>query len=194
MARKANHTSEETKKSIISSFISLYEIHEIDKISISILCENAKINRGTFYYYYKDIYDLLEQIENGFINDLKSTYLSLINKDLTGNIGIGDIIKINRFIKRNKELIILFFDKRANKRIQNEIHDFIVQNSSVLFKEKLGDRTNEAHGVLEYFISGQIGIVTWWVKNNPDLSVIELLNLIYKINHTGVYTTLLNLK
>ena len=48
-----------TKKVIKDTFLSLLEKKNISNISVKELCEMADINRGTFYRYYIDIYDLL---------------------------------------------------------------------------------------------------------------------------------------
>ena len=56
-----------TKKVIKDTFLSLLEKKNISNISVKELCEMADINRGTFYRYYIDIYDLLKKIEDEFI-------------------------------------------------------------------------------------------------------------------------------
>ncbi len=42
-----------------------FELRPVDRITIRDLTERAGINRCTFYHHYQDIYDLLEQIEDG---------------------------------------------------------------------------------------------------------------------------------
>lgn len=51
-----------TKKAIIRTFLELLNAHSLDKITVKDIVENCGINRNTFYYYYKDIYDLIEDI------------------------------------------------------------------------------------------------------------------------------------
>ena len=48
---------------------------EINKITVSEICKKADINRATFYRYYLDQYDLLDKIENEFLQDLKATFM-----------------------------------------------------------------------------------------------------------------------
>ena len=59
-----------TKTIIKDTFISLLSSKDINKISVSEICKVADINRATFYRYYLDIYDLLDKIEDDFIEEI----------------------------------------------------------------------------------------------------------------------------
>ncbi len=50
-----------TRKLIMNSFIKLSEKQEFKDITVKDITEEAMINRATFYYHFKDIYDLLEK-------------------------------------------------------------------------------------------------------------------------------------
>lgn len=45
----------QTKKSIQSSFMKLYNMYDYDKISVKDLCANTPVARTTFYSYYNNI-------------------------------------------------------------------------------------------------------------------------------------------
>ncbi len=60
--------SKDTKKQILDTFIDLLSQKPFDKITVKDIVEACEINRNTFYYYYSDIYDLLEEI---FSKELK---------------------------------------------------------------------------------------------------------------------------
>ena len=61
---KADQRTRITKKMIREAFLTLLSGKDIRHITVRELCERAQINRGTFYKYYLDVYDLKEQIEN----------------------------------------------------------------------------------------------------------------------------------
>jgi len=60
----------ETKERIRDAFFELYGMKKIERISIKEITDKAQLNRGTFYVYYKDIYDLLEKTEDELIEEL----------------------------------------------------------------------------------------------------------------------------
>ncbi len=51
-----------TKTAIIESFLRLLETRSIEKITVKDIVEDCGVNRKTFYYYFKDIYDLTESV------------------------------------------------------------------------------------------------------------------------------------
>lgn len=53
-------TSQNTKRMLANTLISLMKKKPLSKISISEIVKDCQINRKTFYYHFEDIYDLLE--------------------------------------------------------------------------------------------------------------------------------------
>lgn len=53
-----------TKKLLRDSLFSLLQQKSINEITVTELTEVADINRATFYFYYTDIFDMLDQIQN----------------------------------------------------------------------------------------------------------------------------------
>lgn len=60
-----------TRMVIIQSFINLLKTKSVNRITVKEICEMAEINRATFYKHYLDVYDLLEKIENQFLDELE---------------------------------------------------------------------------------------------------------------------------
>ena len=51
-----------TKQAIRQAFIELLNERPLDKISVKDIAERSTVIRNTFYYYYADIYALVEEI------------------------------------------------------------------------------------------------------------------------------------
>ena len=51
-----------TRKAIMNSLLELLKTKSIDKVTVKDICDDCEINRNTFYYNYKDIYDVLNSI------------------------------------------------------------------------------------------------------------------------------------
>ena len=62
MKKNIDHRVVVTEKWIKKAFIDLLMVKPIYCIKVKEVCENAGINRGTFYLHYKDIYDLLDKL------------------------------------------------------------------------------------------------------------------------------------
>ena len=69
---KLDRRVEKTRKSIRKALVQLMETKDISQITIKALAEEAQINRKTFYMHYTSIYDILDEIENEIIIDLRT--------------------------------------------------------------------------------------------------------------------------
>ena len=59
-----NQRTRLTKLMFRKALAQLMKDKHISQISIREICEKAELNRSTFYLHYKNVYDLLEEIEN----------------------------------------------------------------------------------------------------------------------------------
>ena len=59
-----------TKMLIRKQFTELLAAKPIQSITVRELCERTGINRSTFYNHYRDVYDLLEKIEEEMLAEL----------------------------------------------------------------------------------------------------------------------------
>ena len=64
--------AQQTKNAIRRALIQLLHERPLDKISIKDIAEKGAVNRNTFYYYYADIYALVEDILQLEIQDFQS--------------------------------------------------------------------------------------------------------------------------
>lgn len=66
--------AEQTRAKIIDVFLELMAEKKWDKITVKEICGKAAITRGTFYQYFSDIYDLMEQIQDALLEDVTRRY------------------------------------------------------------------------------------------------------------------------
>ena len=64
-----------TKRMLKEALVRLLEQKPIDKITVYELCGEAEINRTTFYKYYGSQYDLMEDIQTDFMQELENSML-----------------------------------------------------------------------------------------------------------------------
>ena len=64
MEKKTDRRVVKTKNAIFKAFVELLNEKDINQITITDVAKRANINRKTFYNYYSDINDVMEEIEN----------------------------------------------------------------------------------------------------------------------------------
>ena len=71
--RKQDRRTRYTRQTIKDTFLELLKQKSFTKITVTEVCKNAEINRGTFYLHYYDIYDVLSDIFNDMTQDMLTT-------------------------------------------------------------------------------------------------------------------------
>ncbi len=115
-----------TKKLISYALLKLLETKNIEKITITELCETAHVNRSTFYHHYTSQYDVLTEIEDEKVEDIK---MMLDKIDPKKSFTVREQTEaILNYLKENKSAFLLFMNSK-----------YILKD----FSEKLFDITME---------------------------------------------------
>ncbi len=145
-----------TKKAIMDSFVELAQSIPMDKITIKQVCDNCKINRNTFYYYFQDMYTLKEEIIYAKAGKL------FVNMDFSSNEAWKVNLRIIGAYARKNEI---FIRNLYNSMGRDAFGDYIVdvvssmayQNINSLYETKIaptGKKISEKERKrLAYFFS-----------------------------------------
>lgn len=192
MSRIAMQTKDETKRNIEQAFLELYRTKRLEQISISALSEKAGVNRSTFYYYFVDIYDLLEYVENKYIDEATKIIPILIDGIIQDNLE-ENIAMIQEFYKKNRDIFLLFLVERPNAHIiqaSKKIARTYALHYIGIGEDKLGVREK---CIMEYIANAQIGIISWWLDNDRNMEFQILIDIIKQANLRGPMTLMMNL-
>ena len=160
----------ESQKKIEKVFLNLIQTKKINQITVSKICELAKVNRTTFYANYLDIYDLVDKVKESMILEFanifkeqrghtKDNYLKMFEHVKENQIFYKTYFKLNF----DKDYKIIYFDKKlAEKMYNNKFIDYHC----------------------EFFKAGITAIIKMWLNNGCKESPKEILEIIeseYKI-------------
>ncbi len=179
-----------TKTVIKDTFLSLLKEKEINKITVSEICKIADINRATFYRYYLDIYDLLNKIEDEFVEEIKSASSS------EDEYSVASFSKnLLEVFLENKDLVTILFNTMNNLYFLNDILDLVYQKCKEKWEKDLVNISSESIEYASVFIfNGALGVVNYWVKNGFTKSVDEIANIIEKLSYYGIKKYIYNIK
>lgn len=152
--------------------ITLLEKNSFESLTVDQICKEALMHRSSFYRYFSDKYDLLEQTLNAQINKLTE------NTDSE-----DDIIKqLLSYIDKNKDVIRHLAPNSARSSLYTEILNILSQ----VLLERRNLETNDPivtalqksdnPEMLAYVLSGAIiGTFYWWQGNNYDVPTEDVI-------------------
>ncbi len=166
-----------TKKVLKESFIKLLSEKDISRITIKEICDEADINRATFYAHYSDQHDLKHKIEEELFENI-STYLSAGTSN-DGKVSTVDMVEqIFEYIKENAQLCKLLLSDRGDLDFQKKIM-MLVYNKDIDEQVSRGVISREdAEYIHSFVITGCVGTVQKWLDDDmkkPTRYISELL-------------------
>ncbi|MCX6053330.1 MAG: TetR/AcrR family transcriptional regulator [Chloroflexi bacterium] len=181
---KQAQVTEQTKQNLIEAFWSIYLTKRIDKITVREITNKAGYNRGTFYEYFQDIYEVLEVIEN----------LSLPTMDELPpliDVNTNSPTFLNSFMELYQEKYKYYNhllgdngDPAFQRKLKNSLKTSITQ--ALQHKGKID--LVEIDLMLEYILSGMIGILIYMFQKKLSFSEEKVISL----QHTLMQDDMLN--
>jgi len=178
--RQDSHRVMETKDKLRDAFFDLYAEKKIERISIKEITDKAQLNRGTFYVYYKDIYDLLEKTEDELITELIEILKDLIPRMLREE-NIDPFLPPLEFYEHYSKFLKVLLGSNGDPNFIHKIKTILKKTlRELLQKEQIPEIENMDY-VMEFISSGQLGIVSHWLANDMAIPVKKLAELIRQI-------------
>ncbi len=171
-------TDNKTKQNFFDSFWSIYENTRIEKITVKAICLKAGYNRSTFYEYFKDVFDVLEQIEENLLPNTNDIPEVLIGNQL---IGANEFEHLNYFKEKKKYLKILL-SENGDPSFTHKLKTTLKPSIRILFENHSNIKNIDY--VLEYILSGMIGVMTYHILNDEPVDDIEVIETMRKLAHT----------
>lgn len=164
-----------TKRLLTEGLMTLLMQKDIKDISVRELADYADINRCTFYLHYKDIYDMIEKIEDELFLELNEIL------DLSGDTGSSPdpspvLNNIFEFLYQNQTVIAAFLGPHGDRAFLNKIKELFKERMFSVWEEHSYQAENFEY-YNSFIISGCIGMVEFWVQNNFQKSPEEMAQL-----------------
>ena len=170
------------------AFLTLLEKKDFAYITVKEICEAAGVNRSTFYLHYTDIYDLLEQTENGLMDQ----FLAIIDKNHT-NLTLQEFSdNLEQFfaiLSENQPLCRALMSPNGDiafvRKLEKLIAEDGVKTLRLLSDEKDLD-AQDLNYVTSFFLSGCVGMIDLWLQDGCQQSAQHMAELSMKLLRAGV--------
>ena len=165
MNKPNNKRKKESQEKIEKTFLQLIQKKNISEISVSTICQIAKLNRSTFYANYIDIYDLVEKVKNRMADEFAE--FQIANNSHQNPDGY---LTMFRHIKENQIFYKTYF------KLESISISPITQHNIELAKKYYDNKHIDYH--IEFFRAGLNAIIKKWLNNNCKESPEEMVQII----------------
>ena len=179
MHEKAEYRSAiRSRKLIKQAYVELLKEKEIDKITVMDVVTRADINRGTFYFHYKNVNAVSEQIGNEilaalfeFLDEFKQT--RLIENPLPF------LTNIARFLEKDMEFYRVLINSQHSAAFLNKLKTLFI-DKILSDEKKMSAIKNKDQFMIcvNLYASGFVGLYQDWFNRKIKMSLDDLtLNL-----------------
>ena len=150
-----------TKERLRRALLDLLAERGLEEISISEVCDQAGVNRNTFYSHYPSVKALLEEIEAHFLEELINT-VTISAESVNSVKGLLSLILSK--VRENRDMCILIFSDHGDKNFLRSILNIFLPNAVENWASSLSLPEKDA-SLLFYFISGgAVSIIEEWLR------------------------------
>jgi len=177
--KKENQRVALTKRLLRDALFHLLQTESLNKITITRLCQEADVNRATFYHHYTAPRDVLMEAATELAEDLKK-----INPPTSlPNEAEQFMAKICTYLKEKADIVKVLFLCETDDDLANTLSD-INQNMwekdhSLTQKIPLDD--DNARLLSSFFISGAYQLIRLWLLEDIQKTPEEIAKLVCSV-------------
>ncbi len=180
MADKNNQRVKLSKMLLKNSLIEIMHEKPVEKITIKELCENAGINRSTFYLYYSDPLFLLNELENEVLDSAKK----FLGKVDSNQDTLPYLVTFLEYIKDNSTIFKILLRPQQNLSFQTKFMKDILAHLRAAVMLNCPPDISEY--VYNFVIMGSLSAIQHWIQCNYNIKSKEMATLIYQLSNTAI--------
>lgn len=177
MVQNKDRRVRKTKKAITHALAELLQEKPLNSISVREISDVADINRGTFYLHYRDVYDMVEQLQNETFekfNKIVDAHEHANNK----NELFPMLVELFNLLAENAEFAKVLIGKNGDAAFVDKLKKITREKCFTDAKKMFNIENNDEFEYFYHFIvSGCIGIFSAWLTNGMTETPTEMAKL-----------------
>ncbi len=159
----------ETKNLLAQTFKTLMRERQFSKITVTDICDRCRMNRKSFYYHFRDKYDLVNWIfTTEFIDTL----------DLSGDMDIWQVIRsLCEYFFADKKFYVNALKLEEQNSFRDHLRKFVYDiTKDSKFSLSLNDK--QCAFFARFFCDAALISIVQWLSYSPDVSPEEYVELL----------------
>lgn len=165
-----------TKNLLKESLLEILKSKPLPKITIKEICENADVNRSTFYLHYADQFALCDEIENDSVEKINTCLAKVSMK----NNRVEGLTEFLAYMKSSGELFKILMRPDFNNSFRVRFTEVAIKRLAELdYHDNVSDEDKEY--IFRFMFMGVLGMLEKWVKDDFDKSPEEIAAFILSL-------------
>ena len=178
--KKQPQVTEQTRSNLRQAFWELYAEKPVEKISVREITDRAGYNRATFYLYYHDVYELLDEIESMVLGNIER----LVNERLLKGEKLEfsqHMSLILRLAQRSRDYTRVLLGPHGDISFLHRIEGIISDHCLNVLKVTFPDQLEDLKYSYSFCLSGCIGLTKTWLNGQYEETPQHMAEITFRL-------------
>ena len=164
-SKKMDRRVRKTRMQLRAGLTQLMREKPIKDITVRELAQLVDINRCTFYLHYRDIYDMVEQVEQEVFAEFETLVQAHPSEELQNN-PIAMLLDLFTFFSDNADLCAAFLGGNGDMSFFNKLIGLLRDRVFEYWLEERKKDPDQFDYFFSFIASGSIGIIREWFNRD----------------------------
>ena len=180
MEKKVDRRVIKTRRQLKKGLAALMKEKSVNQITVKELVEEVDINRSTFYLHFKDIQDLLREIEENMEAQIKRAIEE--HPIVSGNENAFYFIEdMFRVLDEEREISKALIGPNGDMGFIHRIERIIKENSRGTLEKMFPGKKEDLIYFYAFCLSGCLGLVKVWLNEGEEKSPEEMAQMTFNM-------------
>jgi len=185
---KIDRRIKKSKAALKKAYIILMEQFTDQEITVSMIAQYAELNRSTFYTYYSNKEELLEEILCDVLEGLKSAIMLPFHVSETINVNkqAPTTVLIFEYIESKKRIFYALYHGHADfkTKLEQLFYSIFSEDIKMEMESSIGEVNYDIF--LRYQTNATLGLIFYWIENNFSYSAKFMMDQLTVFSNTQI--------
>lgn len=174
-----NQRSRLTKMLLKQSYLRLMNEKQTGRITVKEICAYAEVNRSTFYLHYTEPNDILIELEDETIAQVKQALSAIGELDEDTDSAQNYLLSFLRHVQLHGELYRTFLIKNSDPHFRRKLQEAALALTSTVFQMEISPE--QCRFVYLFLVSGSIEVLIDWIRSDFSIPEKEVCKILFHL-------------